>query len=164
MRADTPRLLRSLVPAGICSSARRNSRTAASGLLEPDVARHRRDAAASNHASTVNNAVVLTIDASSPLSSTGSAALVQSSRGSFLVARTSQNSFAALSAICTHQTCTITGYANQTYVCPCHGSEFDTSGRVLGGPAPAPLPSYATQVGQQRVDDHCLSSVPCPRS
>jgi Rieske Fe-S protein len=45
----------------------------------------------------------------------------------------------------THQACTITGHGNQTFVCPCHGSQFDTSGRVLSGPAPAPLPRYQTQ-------------------
>ena len=67
------------------------------------------------------------------------------SGGDFLVARTAQTSFVALAAICTHQTCTITGFGNQTYVCPCHGSTFDINGRVLGGPAPAPLHQYPTQ-------------------
>jgi Rieske Fe-S protein len=56
-----------------------------------------------------------------------------------------QNSFVALNAICTHQTCTITGFGNQNYVCPCHGSAFDVNGHVLGGPAPAPLHQYPTQ-------------------
>ena len=93
----------------------------------------------------VSGGVTLTIDANSPLSAVGAAALVQSSIGDFLVAHTAQTVFVALSAICTHQTCTITGFGNQSYVCPCHGSTFDTSGRVLGGPAPAPLHQYATQ-------------------
>jgi Rieske Fe-S protein len=96
-------------------------------------------------ATRVTGGVTLTIDASSPLSAVGTAALVQSSIGDFLVAHTAASVFVALNAICTHQTCTVTGFGNQTYVCPCHGSTFDTSGRVVSGPAPAPLHQYATQ-------------------
>lgn len=92
-----------------------------------------------------NGAVVLTIDSTSPLSAVGSAALVQIPNGYLLVAHVAQNSFNALSGTCTHQACTITGYGNQTFVCPCHGSQFDTSGRVLNGPAFSPLPQYHTQ-------------------
>jgi Rieske Fe-S protein len=96
------------------------------------------------NATRVNGGVTLAIDASSPLSAVGSAALVQAGTGLFLVAHTAQNTFVALNAICTHQTCTITGFSNQAYVCPCHGSTFDTSGRVTGGPAPASLHQYPT--------------------
>lgn len=92
-----------------------------------------------------SGAITLAIDSSSPLAAVGSAALVQTSIGDFLVARTAQNSFVALGATCTHQACTITGFGSQTYVCPCHGSTFDINGRVLSGPAPAPLPQYPTQ-------------------
>src|ERR1700674_3377536 len=93
----------------------------------------------------VSGGITLTIDASSPLLAVGNAALVQTAIGDFLVAHPSQNSFVALNAICTHQTCTITGFGNQNYACPCHGSTFDINGRVLGGPAPAALHQYATQ-------------------
>jgi cytochrome b6-f complex iron-sulfur subunit len=93
----------------------------------------------------VSSGITLTIDSSSPLVAVGSAALVQTSIGDFLVAHTAQSVFVALSAVCTHQTCTITGFGNQNYVCPCHGSTFDINGRVLGGPAPAPLRQYPTQ-------------------
>ena len=93
----------------------------------------------------VGSGITLTINSSSPLSGVGSAALVQTNAGDFLVAHTAQNSFVALSAICTHQTCIITGFGNQTYVCPCHGSTYDINGRVLDGPAPAPLAQYPTQ-------------------
>ncbi|MEO8078053.1 MAG: Rieske (2Fe-2S) protein [Acidobacteriota bacterium] len=85
------------------------------------------------------------IDVGSPLAAVGSAARVVTSGGNFLVARTGQEAFVALAAICTHETCAITGFSNQTYVCPCHGSTFDLNGRVLGGPAPTALRQYATQ-------------------
>ena len=96
-------------------------------------------------ATAANGAVTLTVDSSSPLASVGSAALVQTSNGLFLVARNALDSFTALTATCTHQACTITGYENQNYVCPCHGSRFDTSGRVTNGPAPRALRTYPTQ-------------------
>ena len=84
------------------------------------------------------------IDASSPLATVGGAAMVRSSTGAFLVSRTAQESFTALTTICTHETCTITGFDNTNYVCPCHGSKFSTTGRVVNGPANAPLRSFAT--------------------
>ena len=92
-----------------------------------------------------NNAVTVAIDASSPLASVGSVALVQSTSGMFLVARTAPDAFAAFTAACTHEACTITGFNNQTFVCPCHGSRFNTNGGVVNGPATRALPQFAAQ-------------------
>jgi cytochrome b6-f complex iron-sulfur subunit len=97
------------------------------------------------NASGANGVVTLTIDTASPLASVGGVALVQASGGVFLIARTTQDSFTALTAICTHQMCTITNFSNQLFVCPCHGSEFDTAGQVARGPAGVPLHQYPTQ-------------------
>lgn len=92
-----------------------------------------------------NRTLTLTIDANSPLSPVGSAAMIQYSGGAILVARTAQDAFTAVTATCTHQGCTITGFRNQRYVCPCHGSQFHTSGQVAQGPAGSPLRSFPTQ-------------------
>lgn len=47
----------------------------------------------------------------------------------------------ALSSTCTHLGC-MTRYEpdHKRVFCPCHGSQFDLSGKVVGGPAPKPLP------------------------
>ena len=91
------------------------------------------------------SAVVVQIDSASPLATLGGAAQVRSSGGVFLVSRTGQETFTALTSTCTHDTCTITGFDSSNYVCPCHGSRFTTSGRVVNGPANAPLRSFVTQ-------------------
>ena len=96
------------------------------------------------NASVATGKIALTINASSPLNAVGSAALVQTSSGSFLVAQTAAGSFTALTATCTHEQCTVTGFQSPQYVCPCHGSRYSTSGAVVQGPAPRALQSFAT--------------------
>jgi cytochrome b6-f complex iron-sulfur subunit len=91
-----------------------------------------------------SSGVLVTVESGSPLSSVGGAVLVQSSAGNFLVSRTAPDTFAALTAVCTHEGCTITGYESSTYTCPCHGSQFSTTGGVLRGPAGRSLQSFAT--------------------
>jgi Rieske Fe-S protein len=55
--------------------------------------------------------------------------------------------FAAYSAVCTHQACTV-AYKDGQLACPCHGSVFDPAegAAVLNGPANRPLPEVAIRV------------------
>lgn len=62
--------------------------------------------------------------------------------------------FRAMSGVCTHLGCTV-NHVGSGYKCPCHGSVFDEQGRVLSGPAPRALDSYAlalTRDGRLVVD------------
>jgi len=79
------------------------------------------------------------------LATAGALALVRTSAGDVLAARPAADTFVAFSAGCTHQACEITGYAGQVFVCPCHGSRFDTGGQVVNGPASSPLRQFPTQ-------------------
>lgn len=56
------------------------------------------------------------------------------------------------SPMCTHLGC---GYhwdsADRKFKCPCHGSMFDVSGHVIGGPAPRPLDALPSKVDKGRL-------------
>ena len=55
--------------------------------------------------------------------------------------------FAAYSAVCTHQGCTV-AYQKGQLACPCHGSVFDPANgaEVVTGPAQSPLPEIPIEV------------------
>jgi cytochrome b6-f complex iron-sulfur subunit len=79
------------------------------------------------------------------LANVGSAALVQAGSNSILVTQTAQGSFSAFTAICTHEQCVITGFQSGAFVCPCHGSQYNTNGAVQQGPATRALQRFTTQ-------------------
>lgn len=84
--------------------------------------------------------------AGTTLASSGAMGIAQTSLGAFLVTRTGATSAVALTATCTHEGCTITGFSGSQFVCPCHGSEFATSGAVVKGPANRSLQQFNAQV------------------
>ena len=59
-------------------------------------------------------------------------------------------SYSVLSPVCTHLGCTV-DIEGARLICPCHGSTYDRSGRVLKGPAELPLASYRTHVSAEGV-------------
>jgi cytochrome b6-f complex iron-sulfur subunit len=50
----------------------------------------------------------------------------------------------AVSAVCTHLGCVVR-QDNDGFICPCHGSRFDSAGAVTHGPAPKGLPWLAVE-------------------
>lgn len=90
-----------------------------------------------------NGVVTVDVDGTA-LATIGSAVLVESIAGVFLLSRTAEGSFTAVDAVCSHQSCTVTGVDGSIYVCPCHGSRYDRNGRVVKGPATASLRQFPT--------------------
>jgi cytochrome b6-f complex iron-sulfur subunit len=88
--------------------------------------------------------VSVAVDTGSPLASVGGAALVRSSAGAFLVVRAAQDTFNAMTAVCTHQQCDVTGITNGIFECPCHGSQYSSTGTVVRGPATQALRRFTT--------------------
>ncbi len=96
-------------------------------------------------------AVTVPLAAGSALAAVGGTALVQSSIGNFLVARISEQAFSALTAVCTHEGCTVSNVSGTTFICPCHGSRFSTSGAVLQSPATRALTVFATAFASETL-------------
>jgi nitrite reductase/ring-hydroxylating ferredoxin subunit len=76
--------------------------------------------------------------------------------GALYVRHEGDGTYAALSAICTHQGCTVEP-SGPGFQCPCHGSTYDREGLNTGGPAPAPLPRYRATL---RGDEVQIDLVP----
>lgn len=61
----------------------------------------------------------------------------------------------AMSARCTHVGCVVVWKSEaQNLACPCHNSQFDLDGKVLGGPATKPLPQWKAET---KGDDALVS-------
>lgn len=60
-----------------------------------------------------------------------------------IAVRTAEGKVVALDMVCTHWSCDVDwSEKGQELECPCHGSRFDTAGKVLEGPADEPLAVY----------------------
>jgi glycine/D-amino acid oxidase-like deaminating enzyme/nitrite reductase/ring-hydroxylating ferredoxin subunit len=70
----------------------------------------------------------------------GEGVVVNVSGKKLAVYRNGHGDLSALSAVCTHLGCLVHwNTTEKSWDCPCHGSRFDPLGRVLNGPATAPL-------------------------
>ncbi|MDF7800681.1 Rieske 2Fe-2S domain-containing protein [Pontiellaceae bacterium B1224] len=68
--------------------------------------------------------------------------------------RQTATEIAAISLVCTHLGCTV-NRVETGFQCPCHGSQYDTDGLVVGGPAPKTLPWLEIKTvpgGQVEID------------
>lgn len=66
------------------------------------------------------------------------------------VQKTGEDAYSALLMTCTHRGCEL-NFGGGIYTCPCHGSEFSSSGEVLEGPADKNLKSFKTETDSENI-------------
>lgn len=98
----------------------------------------------SNGITISGNTISINLSLQTALNISGNWLLIENART--LVANVN-GLFVALTSVCTHSGCDKNWtFGNSRFTCTCHGSVFDPSGRVLQGPATAPLTQFGTQV------------------
>ena len=82
----------------------------------------------------------------------GEGAVVSVAGTKLAVYRNAEGQLSAVSPVCTHLGCFVHwNGAEKSWDCPCHGSRFDAHGRVLNGPASAPLEQKAIPGGDHKT-------------
>jgi cytochrome b6-f complex iron-sulfur subunit len=69
------------------------------------------------------------------------------------IGKQADGSYVALQMLCTHKGCTLRADPDKL-ACPCHGSQFTTTGAVIKGPATKPLQNFRVTVDSQSVIVH----------
>lgn len=85
----------------------------------------------------------------------GERALAQGLKGdpTYVVVDTNQAiSNYGINAVCTHLGCVVPWNASENkFICPCHGSQYDNTGKVVRGPAPLSLALAHATVADDKI-------------
>jgi len=58
----------------------------------------------------------------------------------------------AFSAFCSHLGCLVNfNNIKKEFICPCHGGRYDSEGRVIAGPPPAPLARLPVRIAGNKI-------------
>lgn len=74
--------------------------------------------------------------------------------GKPIMVANAKGKYYAIGNVCTHMSCMLSdgGLEGETVTCSCHGSKFDIkTGKVVGGPAIKPEPSYEVKVEKDQI-------------
>ena len=58
-----------------------------------------------------------------------------------------QEGLAVVSTVCPHLRCVVAIQDDKSFVCPCHGSRFDATGKAVSGPSPRGLKWLEVSLG-----------------
>jgi cytochrome b6-f complex iron-sulfur subunit len=96
--------------------------------------------------------VAVPLDMAPKLQKVGGSMLTRIRGKDLLLVRDGEASAHAFESLCPHEQCPVV-YAPETQKieCPCHAAVFDLDGKVLEGPPPRPLESYAAMVDGNRI-------------
>jgi len=68
-----------------------------------------------------------------------------------IVENKANNKLVAVSPLCLHRNCVVDWeQETQHFICPCHGSEFGSDGKVINGPAEEGLKSFEVKVEENK--------------
>ncbi len=85
---------------------------------------------------------------------TGDRALAQGLKGdpTYIVVEGTSVASYGINAVCTHLGCVVPWNSGENkFICPCHGSQYDSTGKVVRGPAPLSLALAHASVEDDKV-------------
>jgi cytochrome b6-f complex iron-sulfur subunit len=63
-------------------------------------------------------------------------------KNNIIISHLPSGDYSAVYDVCPHQGCTVGFNGSNSLICPCHGSQFNTDGAFVSGPAGQSLRSY----------------------
>jgi cytochrome b6-f complex iron-sulfur subunit len=69
--------------------------------------------------------------------------LIGDTTDNLIIVRRSETEYLVLSSVCRHKKCNVKYKSErQLFVCPCHGSTYNLTGKVIKGPSTGDIPLY----------------------
>jgi len=96
--------------------------------------------------------LALSLDKAEKLKEVGGSAILKIKDQDILFIREKEDVIRALDPECRHKKCTVDYDSKQNLViCPCHGSTYDTTGKVLKGPSEKDLRSFEATLADGKI-------------